>query len=534
MHPILSCKESLDFETQYFQSSGFSEYAAMEKAGIAAGNQILCDYREITNQASSLHCLVLIGKGHNGGDALLSMAQIVEVYKTFHSKVEDASFHKKITFDLISTHPSEKLRKNTQRALQFLLSKLKPEKYYFYEGFSKPDLTDFENKKYQICLDGILGMQFRSPLSGFTKDLILFLNNHISIQFKASIDLPSGVSDQWDKNASIADFTYATGIYKKPLINRNLQNKVGRVRYLDLDFFSKSQPKTNLKILTKEILLPLRKMRPALAEKRQFGKLALLGGSFEMPGAIAMACHSALQSGSGLIQAFTVPQHIPNLAIEYPEIMWMSCPANTKGWISGDPDPILESMDSFAEVSVVGPGMGRHPETLEFLKYLLPRLKGTLILDADALIHSILETRLDQVWKAENVIITPHLGEFKRLFQRDLKTQSLDSQFLEYCRQRKLLGVLKGPQTRITNGQELLINPTGGPVLSRGGSGDILSGLMGSTIAQLQDLPILENVARAVFWHGLSADLTAQRQGQVAIRTTSFIEHFSEALRIST
>jgi NAD(P)H-hydrate repair Nnr-like enzyme with NAD(P)H-hydrate dehydratase domain len=57
---------------------------------------------------------------------------------------------------------------------------------------------------------------------------------------------------------------------------------------------------------------------------------------------------------------------------------------------------------------------------------------------------------------------------------------------------------------------------------------------MGSTIAQLQDLPILENVARAVFWHGLSADLTAQRQGQVAIRTTSFIEHFSEALRIST
>jgi NAD(P)H-hydrate epimerase len=373
---------------------------------------------------------------------------------------------------------------------------------------------------YDLCLDGVFGFQFRPPADARVTALLDRVNA-LPIRLRAAVDLPSA-------GAFRADFTYATGSVKTPVVDAPV---AGRVRYLDLGFFGGSEP-GDQRVLTREVLAPLAALRVAHGDKRTYGHVLVVGGSRSFPGAILMTVLSALRSGAGVVTAFVPESVAPAFAARAPEAMWVGWPETPAGGLALEGEHLLRSRWERGTALVMGPGLGREPETLALAASIAKTSSLPLVIDADALQPDIVSAG------GAARIVTPHAGEFARI--RDA-----------VCAASNITVVLKGPVTRISGGAGNLPAPAadqrgqvaratgqsttyhsffGGPVLARGGSGDILAGLIAGQLAQNPAEPLLA-AARGVVWHGLAADLLARAQGQVAVSVTQLLDYLPAALR---
>jgi NAD(P)H-hydrate epimerase len=522
--PILSCSESVAFENDFFSNNSLSEWDAMHLAGAGVGREILNDFLEIQSECSKLKVLLLVGKGHNGGDAILALSEMIRL----GSEVE-------IQYDLVLSSTADQLRENTKQVLLELTQRLSHSRIWCPDH--EENIEDFlASQDYDLSIDGLLGMQFKAPLKGVLSKIIEVVNSHESILFRASVDLPSGMGDESDVCPMKADCTYTTGIVKQPLLDRRYKDYVGRIRFVDIGFFNQKNvlPFLNhCQVTTQKVLSPLKKLRKASSDKRSFGRVVLLGGSLNMSGAIFMATQSALRAGAGLVRTYLPQGLVSYFSAALPEAMWRGCQTDEQGWISErDTDSIGEEINAFADVLVVGPGIGKEVCTKLFLKKLLPKISCPIVMDADALLPELINDWEQGNWSSSGVLITPHVGEFKRLLSVSaLSEDEMDDRFVTYCQEKKLVGLLKGTQSRISDGQRCFINPTGGPVLARGGSGDLLAGMIGAVIGQFSNQSLLESMLMAAYWHGYSADLLARERGQVSVRTTDLLEYYCRAIR---
>ena len=169
-----------------------------------------------------------------------------------------------------------------------------------------------------------------------------------------------------------------------------------------------------------------------------------------------------------------------------------------------------------ATAMLIGPGLGCEPETMALVADLVQEAKGPLVLDADAL-----QPELVKLGSAPRVL-TPHQGEFERI----AKGASLE----EFGRMESTVTVLKGPVTRIVDGEVIYHGIHGGPMLARGGSGDMLAGLIGGRLAA-QPSELVIAAAQGVVWHGLAAQWVAERRGETAVRTTEILSALNPVLR---
>jgi NAD(P)H-hydrate epimerase len=334
--------------------------------------------------------------------------------------------------------------------------------------------------------------------------------NVLPIRLRAAIDLPSGLGDS---SAFRADFTYATGIVKAPVLA--LPN-AGRVRYLDLGFFQSPPPavrhllgaKLN-RVLASATLDSLRALRPSQSDKRTYGHLFVIGGSRHYPGAVLMSVLAALRSGAGLVTAF-VPESLASaFAARLPEAMWVGWPETPEGGLALEGTHLLREKITRATALLIGPGLGREPETLALAKDIVGQSAVPLVIDADAL-----QSQIVAAGKAPRVL-TPHAGEYARI---------------EHALPEAAVTVRKGPVTQVNSGGVVYHSFYGGPVLARGGSGDLLAGLIGGLLAQTSS-DLLGAAARGVVWHGLAADELARTHGQIAVTTTQLLEFLPRALR---
>jgi NAD(P)H-hydrate epimerase len=165
---------------------------------------------------------------------------------------------------------------------------------------------------------------------------------------------------------------------------------------------------------------------------------------------------------------------------------------------------------------LLGPGVAREPETVALMTEIAKMATVPLVIDADAL-----QSEIVRVGSAPR-ILTPHAGEFARI--------AGGMKLLDFSRDAKAVTVLKSPLTRISDGAAVYYSCNGGPVLARGGSGDILAGLIGGLLAQQPKEP-LAAACRGVVWQGVAADLLARAQGQVAVQTTQILDYLAAALR---
>jgi NAD(P)H-hydrate epimerase len=378
-----------------------------------------------------------------------------------------------------------------------------------------------------VSVDGVFGFQFRPPVEPRVAAL-LAQANALTVGLRAAVDLPSGLGTE---AAFQADFTYATGSVKTPLIEPANRAHVGRVRYLDLGFFAPGAPavpgtETELSgtadfVLTPAVLAPLRAWRAPLSDKRTHGNLFVVGGSRSFPGAVLMSVLAALKAGAGLVTAFVPESLAAAYAAQVPEAMWVGWPETPDGGLALEGAHLWRERVSRATAMLIGPGLAREAETLALATELLKNADVPAVIDADALQPEIL-----RAGKSPRVL-TPHEGEFARIAEG--KTL-MDFSTMTAAGRGEAVTVLKGPVTCVCDGRAELYSFFGGPVLARGGSGDLLAGMIGGLLAATSD-DVLGAAARGVVWHGLAADALARECGPVAVRTTELLEFMPGALR---
>ena len=518
--PVLSCEEALAFEKQYFAEPGRDEWMVMNQVGDAIGDALLRDMRELRTIPHRPRLLALVGKGHNGGDALLAAKRLLRTIPTMRAVVWPLA-------------PWSDCRPNVVKALEEA-KELVGKKMEILEPVSaNPSLDAIrqswaditEGHGFDATLDGLLGMQAKLPLRSPLQEWVKFLNKQDVLGARVAVDMPTGISqegkDLGEDTGLRADFTYCTGIAKAPVFLSENAPVVGRVRYLDLGFFEGDMPGDtggNEHVVRSTALQLLRKLRPAFSDKRSNGHLFLLAGSRDFAGAAMMAAQGALKAGVGLLTV-GVPESLhAAFAAQRPEAMWIPLPETPEGTLALEGLGKVRSVVSKATALVAGPGLGGDAETCSLVRETLSYFDGPVLLDADALRPEILE----KVSNPKRLVLTPHAGEFQRIASGTVAQ--------EYSQSHPGVLVLKGPHTQIFHDGSCYHSPGGSSVLARGGSGDILAGILGALLAKPKHTS-LEASILGVKWHARAGEVLARQHGQEAVFTTEVLNYLSFAIR---
>ena len=265
------------------------------------------------------------------------------------------------------------------------------------------------------------------------------------------------------------------------------------------------------------------------ASKHDFGRLLIVAGSVGYTGAPTLAARAAVRGGAGLVY-LGVPERIYAVtAVKNDEAMPFPLPCGGDGLLSPEAAPELLRRLEKCDVLAVGPGLGRSDGIVELVSGLLRASRVPTVLDADALwALSRAPELLERA--ACPLVLTPHAREFERL-GGDLSAPREEAA-LRFAREHGCALVLKGQGTvcAFPDG-ECYVNPTGNPGMARGGSGDVLTGLMGALLCQL---PFRKAVCAAVYLHGLAGDMCAAELGEYGMTPTDMIERLPQAMRSVT
>ena len=273
-------------------------------------------------------------------------------------------------------------------------------------------------------------------------------------------------------------------------------------------------------------VLPVLPARPVDGHKGMFGRVLVVGGNEGMIGAPVMAGTSALRTGAGLVQV-AVPRAILSAALSItPELIGLGL-----GKAAGK-DPLLEAAQK-ADAVVVGPGLGQAPDARGRLTRLV-RLEKPMVVDADGLNLLAAGKRWPRFFKA-NAVLTPHPGEMSRLARLFGQSQvPTDEQgrieiAAAAANQFGQVVVLKGNRTVVTDGDRVYVNDTGDSSLSKAGTGDVLSGVVGTLLAQRMER--FDAAVAGVWLHGRAGELSGERLGRRCVLAREVIDSLPQSLR---
>jgi NAD(P)H-hydrate epimerase len=495
---VLSVKEMIACEEGAFKT-GITAGALMQAAGEAMAERIRALYPTAQN------FLVLVGKGNNGGDGIVVARHL--------AKGENC-------VEIVLTAPEDQLGELPR----VQLAKARSE---------HPDLDIYpwsDKVVFPYCdgvvIDALLGVQARGSLRGILAEVVTKLNEARAVRFfrTVALDLPSGLAAYEegkapeDKNAAvIADVTIAVGFAKSVLVREALAGWAGRLEVVAWGG-TKSHSASH-QILVAPELATLLPRRSALSFKGDFGKLAVVAGSIGFTGAPILAAQAAQATGVGLLSILTRVDAASIVAAHAPPEAMVS------GWREGG---IIPSVIEKASAIAIGPGLGIDDATDSMLRAALS-VGCPVLIDADGL--NALAKNLDLLREAKGpVVLTPHVGEMARLIGRKFSPDERESVAREFVHKHNVTLVLKGTRTLITAaGQPFFINTTGNPGLSTGGSGDTLSGIIGSLLAQ--GLSPLDAARLGVWLHGHAADLVLSERGcEEGLTPTMLSSHLGAAL----
>jgi len=315
--------------------------------------------------------------------------------------------------------------------------------------------------------------------------------------------------------------------------------------------------------ITAEYLRPLLQPRAKNSHKGDYGKVLVIAGSRGMTGAAILAARAALKSGAGLVTVSCPDSEQTVIACAVPEAMTLPLPSE-EGAVSLKAAGMIRAFqkDKKYDVCLIGPGLSLKGETQAFVRAVLKNIDIPAVVDADAL-TALSSVGVREVLKAGPArIFTPHAGEAGRFFKtgasdgqpRSLteKVRDLSSTLAPVTKEKvrdrretlkelhRLLGgvcLLKGPGTLITDGRKLLRNTTGGPALAKGGSGDVLAGLITGLWAQagrsngFTASTALQSAALGVYLHGSCGDLAAESLTSRCVLAGELLEFLPSAFR---
>lgn len=276
--------------------------------------------------------------------------------------------------------------------------------------------------------------------------------------------------------------------------------------------------------------LPSLPPREPDSHKGTFGKGLVLGGSEGMTGAAVLCADAALRSGAGLA---TIGCPIGVLPI----IAGMTACPTTRGFPQTDAKSfaghaLLDVLPLLGDytAAALGPGIGRHPSTAWFVLNLIPRLTIPTVIDADGLNNLSTDVAVLARKKAP-IVLTPHPAEMGRLAGMATADVQRDRQGVAetFARAHRVVVVLKGHRTVVTDGEQTYINATGNPGMATGGAGDVLTGVILALLCQGLDAFRAAQLGAHV--HGLAGDIAAGEKGQISMIATDLLDALPEAFR---
>jgi hydroxyethylthiazole kinase-like uncharacterized protein yjeF len=451
----------------------------------------------------SQHICIFAGPGNNGGDGL-ALARMLA----------SGRYDVEVFYINITDKTSDDWRIN--------FSRLKTE--------TDVKVTDLTNtgefpviSSDDIIIDAIFGSGLTRPVEGLASEIIKLINKTESTVI--SIDIPSGSfgedNSKNDKVIISADYTLTFQFPKLCFMFPENARYLGEWIILPIGLSANSIRNTisPFHYSEKKDVSLLLKKRSKFDHKGVFGHGLLIAGSLGKMGAAILGAKAALRTGIGLLTC-----HVPSGGLI---IMQISVP---EAMVQPDENALhLSEVEITSSISAVGigPGIGTDHESQQAVKELLTSYRKPIVIDADGLnILSLNKGWLDKL--PEGAILTPHLKEFERLAGKTEDSYSRLNRQIEFSKTYKCIVVLKGANTSITTPDgNVFFNSTGNPGMATAGSGDALTGILLSLLAQgysSEDAAIL-----GVYLHGLAGDIAAEESCYESIIASDVINNISKA-----
>jgi len=451
---------------------------------------------------------VFCGVGNNGGDGIGAAAYLIE--KGVPVRVFIIGDMEKLSFD-----SREMLRR-----------------FDLLGGSSDPFASSCSLEDYltscDVVIDAIFGIGLNYEIHGDALNAIKLINE--SRAYIISADISSGVHADTGRvlgEAVRADITVTFSIPKPGHFVEPGCTYCGELRVCDIgiphDIISGAISPVYA-ITSDDVILPHRRKD---THKGDYGRCLLAAGSIGYTGAPALSARAASRMGAGLVY-LGVPEPIyPIMAAKLDEEMPFPLPADKQGRLAANSAGELIRRASDCDVLLLGPGLGTSPEITELVLSIIRLAKTPIILDADG-INAISGHRDILDMAACPLILTPHPGEYVRL-SGDLSSIDRLRSAREFALTHKCVLVLKGHRTitALPDGSAY-INTTGSPAMAKGGSGDVLAGMIAALIAQ--KFPLKEAVTTAVYLHGLAGDICASELGEYSVTASDIIESIPRAV----
>lgn len=511
---VVTAEQMQQLDQKTIESYGIPGIVLMENAGRGAAEVILQIFSNLHRNGVA----IVAGKGNNGGDGFVIGRYLLD--RGIGVKVFLLADPKALRGDAETNHQI------------FLRMK--------GEVISIPSYTEYQKvkrdlEKFDLLIDGIFGTGLDAEVRGYYREVIDHLNK---LQKPVvAIDIPSGLDANTGKplgTAIRATLTITFGLPKIGLLIPPGTDYTGELRKIDI-----SIPKRLIegeKIQTylleeEEIRKGLSIPRRCDSHKGDYGHLLVLAGSVGKTGAAAMACEAALRMGAGLV-TLGIPKSLNAIMeIKLTEVMTEPLPETPRQTLSLRAFNTILRLCENKKAVVIGPGIGTFKETQTLILKLIRTLNLPMILDADGL--TALAAQIKSLPPtAGPLILTPHPGEMGRL------TGLTSNQVLgdrigisrNFSQSHQLYLVLKGYRTLIATPRgEIFINPTGNPGMASGGTGDVLTGMIGGLICQGFD--ILPSLQMAVYLHGSAGDRVASEKGMKSLVATDLIEKIPSVLQ---
>ena len=482
----------------------------MENAGRGIAERLIL--QNIIDPSVDAKVVIFCGKGNNGGDGFV-------VGRYLH----DAGIDLHIYFIGPADKLSSDAKVNYKNALESGAA-----------VFELKSISGFDSN-YTHIIDAIFGTGFEGAPEGIASDIIAFINKQNGTVI--SVDLPSGLNADNGKHegeAVRADFTFTLGLPKYGLYLSPGRELAGRVEVVPIGIPEKAIDKYKLphQLITSELVASKLPKRKPDGHKGDFGYLLIIAGSTGLTGAAELAANSSMRSGCGMVRVACPSTTQPVLAKKLTEIMTHPLPdVAKKGALAlrslGEIRQLALDYDALA----LGPGLGRNHETIELVQRFVADNEKPIVVDADGLYALGSNTDVLKKSKAP-MVLTPHAGEFKRLSGIDAPTDIFERfKFAHtFSKEYGVTLLLKGSPTIIaTPDGNCYLNPTGNSGMAKGGSGDVLTGIIASFMAQ--GMSVEDAAICGAYIHGLAGDFAADALTQRAMKAGDIIEYLPRAFQ---
>lgn len=498
---IFSSQVIKEIDKATCEAQGIKSIELMERAAYA-----LC-YEIVARFNPNQRMVIMAGPGNNGGDAL-AVARML--FEQGYRKIEVFLFN--VMGKLSADCEEEKTRLLEIEGIDFT---------EVTHDFQPPYLS-----KDDVLIDGLFGSGLKGPLQKGFINLVRFIND--SGAYVIAIDIPSGLSGEWNENVIRRNMVHAnlTLTFQFPRLSfffEENEEVVGEWKVLDIELdypTIKEMPSDYVLVETRDVR-PLIKKRNNFSAKRDFGSSLIFAGSIGMSGAAVLAAKGCLRSGAGLATIHSASVSLPIVQTAVPEAMFE--PDINSQYITD------MTVHHHHQAVAIGPGIGVANDTIDALESLLKTYKNPIILDADALNCMSIRPHLLSLLPSHS-IITPHIWEFDRLFGESANNEQRLKKAIDMAKYYNIIIVLKGHYTATVRPTgRVYFNSTGNPGLATAGSGDVLTGVISAFMSQ--GLRPEQAASVGVFVHGLAGDLAIEKWGEFGLLSSEIADYCALAIK---